>query len=750
VRRFWANPCQALAAALLLALAAAAPCAARGTGGFLRDWAVCGPLEGTRLAAPALAPDAVGYPGHYSLGRVWLRARAEEDGRVDLRRLFPDPPTGTALAHTFFHVPVATGDSTGRADGTYILRLGSDDAVRAEIDGRVLLEHDVKRAWRADAEEIVVKLSGGWHRMLVRVVDYGAQWAFSVRVADGKNRPIEVPHQADLPAALAEEYRLDDAVTLDRRAEATLYLMAWAEQTLSDLQMRRGRLEALPAGYVTFGAYSGARALGLEFFESLASAWRARLQGDGADEPLEVASAAVDAATGLSESLGAETRNLLGAMADAGDAWKTLGGARVSERDTASAALRLANVLQDTRRLADQVEKEHVLMARLESDIRNWRQRDLTVRVLDAEGGRVEGAAVAIVQTRHDFLFGCNAFALGQWGNERKNRLYEDGLTRLFNLVTVPLYWSAIEPRQGRREFDTLDRMLQWAEKKNLSVKGDPVLLEETVPRWAAEMAPGGAREAAESHVCGLVARYAGRVDWWDILTPTAGDIQVGPAAVSSDEVVRWSASAGPKGGLILHDPDAKRLAQRAAALQAEGLPVAGVGVLAHQHAGAWPVDLVRRTLDEAASARTPRGDAGLPVHVSAITILGGPDQETEQAEAVRRFYTVAFARPEVASISWWDLSDAFAWQNAPGGLLRADLSPKPAYEALDRLINHLWRTDAAGRTDEDGRIAVRAFFGSYRITVRADRRSRTVDFHLTRDGPAEVDVVLPAAGGPR
>jgi len=741
VKRFLFNSWPLPAAALLIMLAMAAPCAARGTGGFLRDWAVCGPLEGTRLAAPALAPDAIGYPGLYSLGRVWLRARAEEDGRVDLRRLFPDPPTGTALAHTFFHVPV---------DGTYILRLGSDDAVRAEIDGRVLLEHDVRRPWRADTEEIVVELKSGWHRLLVRVVDYGAQWAFSVRVADGKNRPIEVQHQADLPAALAEEYRLDDPVTLDRRAETTLYLVGWAEQTLSDLQMRRGRLEALPAGYVTFGAYSGARALGLEFFELLASVWRGHLHGDGADEPLEAASAAVDAAAGLSESLGAETRNLLGAMADAGGAWKTLGGARVSERDTASAALRLAEVLQDTRRLADQVEKEHVLMARLESDIRNWRQRDLTVRVLDAEGGRVEGAEVEIVQTQHEFLFGCNAFALGQWGNERKNRLYEDALTHLFNLVTVPLYWSAIEPRQGRREFDTLDRMLRWAEKKNLSVKGDPLLLEETVPRWAAEMAPGGAREAAESHVCGLVARYADRVDWWDVLTPVQGDIRVGPAAVSSDEVVRWAASAGPKGGLILHDPDARRLAQRAAALQAAGLPVAGVGVLAHQHAGAWPVDLVRRTLDEAAAARTPRGDAGLPVHVSAITILGGPDQETEQAEAVRRFYTEAFARPEVASISWWDLSDAFAWQNAPGGLLRADLSPKPAYEALNRLINHLWRTDAAGRTGEDGRVAVRAFFGSYRITARADRRSRTVDFHLTREGPAEVDVVLPAAGGPR
>jgi len=730
VKRVPSNPWRTVAAALVLALAASEPCAARGTGGFLRDWAVCGPLEGTRLAAPALAPDAVGYPGLYWVGRVWLRTRAEENGKVDLRRLFPDPPTGTALAHTFFHVTT---------DGKHILRVGSDDAVRVELDGRVLLEHDVKRPWRADAEEVAVELTSGWHRLLVRVVEYGAQWAFSVRVADGRNRPIEVLHQADVPAALADHYRLDVSVALDRRAEATLYLAARAEQTLSDLQARRGRLEALPEGYVTFGAYAGARALGLEFLESLASAWRACLRGDGTGESPEEASAAVDAAAGLSESLGAETKNLLAAMADAADAWKTLGGARVSERDAASAALRLADALQNTRRLADQVEKEHVLMARLESDIRNWRQRDLTVRVLDAEGGRVEGAEVELVQARHEFLFGCNAFALGQWGDERKNRIYEDGLTHLFNLVIVPLYWSAIEPRHGRREFSTLDRVLQWAEKKNLSVKGDPLLLEETVPRWAAGMAPGGAREAAESHVRGLVARYADRINWWDILTPTAGDIRIGPAAVSPEDVVRWAASAGTKGGLLLHDPDARRLAQRAAALREEGLPMAGVGVLAHQHAGAWPVDLLRRTLDEAASAR-------LPVHVSAITILGGSDQETEQAEGVRRFYTVAFAHPQVASISWWDLSDAFAWQKAPGGLLRADLSPKPAYEALDRLINHLWRTDAAGRTDADGRFAVRAFFGRYRLTVRADRRSSTIDFHLTRDGPAEADVVLPPA----
>ena len=170
-------------------------------------------------------------------------------------------------------------------------------------------------------------------------------------------------------------------------------------------------------------------------------------------------------------------------------------------------------------------------------------------------------------------------------------------------------------------------------------------------------------------------------------------------------------------------------------------VPLDGVGIEAHQHDGAWPIQLVRQTLDRVASA-------GVPVHVSAVTILGRPQDEPEQAEAVRRFYTAAFAHPKVASISWWDLSDRFAWRNAPAGLLRADLSPKSAYKVLERLVNHLWRTNTQARTDGQGQVTVRAFFGDYRITVRADRRSKTVQFHLGRDGPSEVKVILPAEDG--
>jgi GH35 family endo-1,4-beta-xylanase len=330
-------------------------------------------------------------------------------------------------------------------------------------------------------------------------------------------------------------------------------------------------------------------------------------------------------------------------------------------------------------------------------------------------------------------------FALGRWGDERKNRLYEQRFLRLFNLATVPAYWSALEGQRGRPDFKAFDAALEWARKHGLAVEAHPLLWDETVPPWLADLDAEEARAAAETHVRRLVGRAADRVAWWDLVCPAEGDFRAGSARIPVADAVRWSAEAAPAGRLVLIPPDPQRAGRLAETLAQAGAPGAAVGLLAQQHEGTWPVDLVQQALDASASAR-------LPVRVVAVTILGGPEEEADQAEAVRRFYMTAFAQRQVGAVSWWDLSDRFAWQSVPGGLVRSDLSPKPAYNALDRLINRLWRTDAAGRTDEDGRVGARAFFGRYRITARADRRTAAAEVEFGPDGPRQVDLVLPPA----
>jgi hypothetical protein len=76
-------------------------------------------------------------------------------------------------------------------------------------------------------------------------------------------------------------------------------------------------------------------------------------------------------------------------------------------------------------------------------------------------------------------------------------------------------------------------------------------------------------------------------------------------------------------------------------------------------------------------------------------------------------------------AITWWDFADRGAWQGAPAGFLRKDLSPKPAYEKLVHLLKEKWWTNAVGATNAEGRFEFRGFLGDFSIRVRtADGRA--------------------------
>jgi len=718
----------ALTAAAMILLAAGSPCAARGTGGFLRNWTVCGPLPGERLDEPALADDFIAWPGRFAAGGVWRPVQAEPRGRIDLRVPFPERDTGTALLFTFFKVP---------EEAQYHLRIGSDDAIRAEIDGRTVHTHQVRRAWRADQDTVRVRLTVGWHRLLLRVVNHGGEWAASVRTADARDRPIDVPNQAECPPPLESACRLEETATVGERAEVAGHLAEAAVRLRADLEAAMPPLAETPAGYVAFAEYRSARDLARRCFEALAALWEEAVREQPNAERVRAEQhRAEEAARGFSEVLARQADDLAADLLLHHGVWKRLGGTPLSRRDLARAALRVAGLIGRTRRLAERIESERLRTARLENDIRNWRQRDLAVLVRGADGRPVPDAVVEIVQTGRDFPFGCNLFAFGRWG--KKNDLYTRRFARLFNLAVVPVYWPVIERQRGRPDYARLDAAVRWCRAHGIRVRGHPLVWSEAVPRWADPLDAGAVRRALRTHLARCVRRYREKIDAWDVLHNPDGSVRVGPAEVTPAEALAWAGEADPAAALLVTGDDPAALAAAAGGDATERRRPDAVGVTAHQHDGAWSLGRIRRTIDQAAGA-------GLPVHVSAVTILGDAETEAEQAEAVRHFYTAVFADPRVAGITWWDLSDRFAWQNAAAGLLRSDLSPKPAYHVLEDLLHRRWRTDAAGRTDSHGRIRARVFLGTYRLTARADEREATRTMHLGRDGPATVEITLPA-----
>jgi hypothetical protein len=57
-------------------------------------------------------------------------------------------------------------------------------------------------------------------------------------------------------------------------------------------------------------------------------------------------------------------------------------------------------------------------------------------------------------------------------------------------------------------------------------------------------------------------------------------------------------------------------------------------------------------------------------------------------------------------------------WGGNPGGLVRRDLTPKPSYDVIRKLIHEEWDSTTSMRTDHRGEVAARVFAGAYEITV--------------------------------
>lgn len=160
-----------------------------------------------------------------------------------------------------------------------------------------------------------------------------------------------------------------------------------------------------------------------------------------------------------------------------------------------------------------------------------------------------------------------------------------------------------------------------------------------------------------------------------------------------------------------------------------EGLDCAGVQP--------WTPQSIREGLDLMTGA-------GRPLHVSEITIPApGVDAKSRMIQAIvtRNFYRACFSHKSVVGITWWNLVDGGGYAGEPevSGLMTKDLERKPAYDALDELINHEWKTKAVVDA-KGGKVAFRGFRGKYRLSWKCaecgQRHSRYVT--LSGDGSKE------------
>jgi endo-1,4-beta-xylanase len=367
------------------------------------------------------------------------------------------------------------------------------------------------------------------------------------------------------------------------------------------------------------------------------------------------------------------------------------------------------------------------------------RTAEVSLRLSDANGRPLSGAPVTIRQVKHKFLFGCNAFGLGRDPREQKWRAYREQFAELFNFATLPFFWGAFEREEGKLEMKNLRRMTRWCVLHDIEAEGTPLCWHQVWPGWLKEMDLAQVRRLQIARIEREVKSFAREVGTWVVVNEPVimpnwkekdNPITKLSRQLGCVDLIREAYTAArkgnPKATLVLNDYDlSPRYEKLIEECMGAGVQFDVIGLQSHMHSGYWGPNKTWETIERFARFNKP-------LYFTEVTILSGKirrgidcmrryddwattrEGEKLQEKQVVEFYRLLFSRPAVKRITWWDLQDG-AWLGAPSGLLRKDMTPKPVYNALKKLIKEDWWTGPLQlRTDAAGKVSFRGFLGDY------------------------------------
>lgn len=258
-----------------------------------------------------------------------------------------------------------------------------------------------------------------------------------------------------------------------------------------------------------------------------------------------------------------------------------------------------------------------------------------------------------------------------------------------------------------------------------------PTLAEKYWPLWDRRI-----RDIAEY--------YSDRIDAWDIVNESAQDLWKGFSMNRGGKLMKshygimpadyafkgfkTADEAFPKSvKLIINDwENGQTYADQVKSLLARGCRIDVLGSQMHLFNPKQCADIAA-----GADIETPKKEwerfallaqPGLPIHLSEITITAPNDDahgRLVQAVITYNLYRLWFSIEKMAGITWWNVVDNCGAKGEPStsGLFTRDMQPKPSFFALDRLINHEWRTNIDAKVGKDGKLRFRGFRGRYVVT---------------------------------
>ena len=418
-------------------------------------------------------------------------------------------------------------------------------------------------------------------------------------------------------------------------------------------------------------------------------------------------------------------------------------------------------------------------------NIEKYRKGSIEIEFTDKNGNSIEGAQVKIRQKSHAFRFGANIFMLDEFETAEKNELYKKRFCDVFNMATLPFYWNALEPQRGKLRYDKnstpyyrrppIDLCMEFCLQNGIEPREHALAYERHFPAWLRGKDTKAVKFLLEERYRQIAARYGDKIPtievtnemfWWEGNT----------SFYDEDDYVEWCFKTAekhfPKNQLVINEAteecwrDVRRATSKyysyiQKALMS-GARIDAIGMQFHMFYSR------EEELERSGSLYNPQNLYNYldfysrlinKLQITEVTIpaySNDPKDEEIQARLIEYLYKLWFSHPSVEQIIYWNLIDGYAYVENPtleeirrsqgdmtigenvyyGGLLRFDMSPKPAYETIKRLTKEIWHTSLDLESNTRGRVCFRGFYGDYEMEISHGGMTKSFDFTLSRDMP--------------
>lgn len=406
-------------------------------------------------------------------------------------------------------------------------------------------------------------------------------------------------------------------------------------------------------------------------------------------------------------------------------------------------------------------EQKEFMEERINSGIEQYRKGYANILVKDSEGNPIPNVKITVNQKSHEFKFGANLFMLDELETEEKNEVYKKYFADTFNMATLPFYWDATEPEKGHTRYDKnsvklyrrppIDLCIEFCEKHGIEPREHALAYEHFFPDWLSGASVFEVKKELERRYKEISERYSDKIPTIEVTNEmkwTKGKT----AFYDEPDFVEWCFKTAekyfPANQLVINEcsgfpweDNCRATDNYYSYIEANILKGAKIDAIGMQY------HMFIKSENEYEKTRPFYNPENLYNHMDLYSSFGKPLQVTEvtipaysnseedealQAEIIEKLYSIWFSHSNMEQIIYWNLVDGYA-AFAPqgdmtagenyyyGGLLRFDMTPKPAYYTLKNLIQKKWHTDETVFTNECGNASFKGFYGKYDLKIEID-----------------------------